>query len=215
MCRPTVKELGIADCVNPVLADRAVGEAWEALLDALGGDPCACTETILIDGSGTDVILLPCAPVDRVSKVEVLERDPCGCEPTPNCCGAWREIDCCEWDCSRAGVLRRCGCPWPRRGASVRVTLSTGWDPLPRPMLRALRSLAGRIVAAGGQVPQAEREITQHTVGATSVTFAGQPAAASSLHSTVFTVAELKALEPFVLARSVPFVLARSVRVMA
>jgi hypothetical protein len=73
-------------------------------------------------------------------------------------------------------------------------------------MLRALRSLAGRIVAAGGQVPQAEREITQHTVGATSVTFAGhatQPAAASSLHSTVFTVAELKALEPFVLARSV------------
>lgn len=202
MCRPTVEDLGIAECVQPDLATRAVDEAWEALLDALGDDPCARTETITIDGSGTNTLLLPRLPINQVISVEVLERDPCGCDPTPNCCGAWREIDCCEWDCTRWGVLTRCGCPWPRRGASVRVTLSRGFDPLPRPMLRVLRALAGRIVAAGGSVPAAEREIAQHTVGATSVTYLSGQVVGSSLNSAVFTVAELKTLEPFVVHAS-------------
>ncbi|MBV7412296.1 hypothetical protein KRX56_06085 [Dermabacteraceae bacterium TAE3-ERU27] len=70
------------------------------------------TETLTLDGNGTDTILLPSRQVCDIHTVTVN--------------GQALSADCYEW--SAAGMLRRIGGVWPERFRCLEVTLRHGFE---------------------------------------------------------------------------------------
>jgi hypothetical protein len=102
-------------------------------------------DQVVLDGSGSGVLLLPELPVTAVTAISV---DGTALETT-----AWR------W--TRSGLLYRLGAayrygePWVAGAANVAVTYSHGFDPLPDDLKDVVARIAGRRYQAGQAVVSA------------------------------------------------------------
>jgi hypothetical protein len=106
-------------------------------------------EEVVLDGSGTKVLLLPSYPVTDVASVTVD--------------GEVLDVEDYEW--SRTGELRRSG-TWPVALRSVEVTYSHGYATVPALIVAVVAALAGRIYAT-------PLTVRQESMGAYSVTYSG------------------------------------------
>jgi hypothetical protein len=148
-------------------------------------------DEILLDGSGTDTLVLPESPVYEVSAIEVTE---------------WTNLDPdvldeADFVVSRYGVLSRIDEGWFCRGkANVAIAYSHGYtnpndspisdvDPLPADVQQAVMAIAARVHAnAGGQAVKSE------TIGTYSVEYANAGSAAE-----IQATPEARCLEAYVL----------------
>jgi hypothetical protein len=130
----------------------------------------------VIDGTGTDILLLPEAPVTDVSKVVVdFDRDSARTLVPPG------NGSNSEYDWNEAGMLiHRFGSTltytgtsyatyglWPERRRSVQVTWSHGYLAIPSDIQLICVAIAARTYAQDGA--------TNESVGGYSATYAGQP----------------------------------------
>ncbi len=108
-------------------------------------------DEVILDGSGTRVLLLPAWPVTEVASVEVDEE-------------ALVEGEDFAW--SATGELRKLTGLWPATLRSVSVTYSHGYSPVPAAIVGVVASLAARMYDS----PIA---VKQESIGGYSVTYAG------------------------------------------
>lgn len=103
-------------------------------------------EVEIIDGSGTNVLLLRYWPVHPDPTVKVLGED---------------EEDF-EW--AESGYLKRTDYPWPTELRSVEVTYTHGYNPLPTSVRTIVAQAAARLLETPGAVKQ-------ESIGGYSVTY--------------------------------------------
>lgn len=127
-------------------------EQASAVVENYLGQPVELVEDdeIILDGSGTKVLLLPVFPVTEVTSVIVDEE-------------TLVEVDDYEW--SVTGELRRKG-TWPAALRSVEVTYSHGYATVPPVIVAVVAALAGRIYGT-------PLTVRQESIGSYSVTYSG------------------------------------------
>lgn len=108
-------------------------------------------DTVWLDGTGTTILALPCAPVQAVTLVEV--------EGTA--------VTDYEW--SQDGFLERCA-GWPRRLRAVRVVYDHGWPVVPS-------DIADAVLQKAEMALNVTPGLSSMTVGGESVTFATRQSA--------------------------------------
>ena len=116
-------------------------------------------DELVLDGSGTAVLLLPELPVLDVS---LLELGPGGAREELT------EGSDFEW--SENGILRTLRGVWPRRFRYVRAVYSHGWEPIPDAVLSVVLGVAARSLEDPGGGFRSE------TIGRYSYTKAGADA---------------------------------------
>jgi hypothetical protein len=123
-----------------------------AFVEAYLGQPVELVEDdeLILDGSGTRVILLPAWPVTEVSSVTVDEE-------------ALVEGEDFSW--SRTGELRSLRGSWPSTLRSVEVVYSHGWVTIPT-------AIVGVVAAVAGRLYDSPLAVRQETMGSYSVTYA-------------------------------------------
>lgn len=123
-----------------------------AVVENYLGQPVELVEDdeVILDGSGTKVLLLPAFPVTEVTSVIVDEE-------------TLTEGTDYEW--SATGELRRKG-TWPAALRSVEVTYSHGYATVPPVIVAVVAALAGRIYGT-------PLTVRQESMGAYSVTYTG------------------------------------------
>ncbi len=126
-------------------------EQASAVVENYLGQPVELVEDdeVVLDGSGTKVLLLPAFPVTEVTLV-LVDGD------------ALTEDDY-EW--SKTGELRRKAL-WPAALRSVEVTYSHGYATVPAVIVAVVSALAGRIYGT-------PLTVRQESMGSYSVTYAG------------------------------------------
>lgn len=114
-------------------------------------------ETVTMDGSGTNLLLLPEWPVTDVHAVMIRELD-----------GSETDVPEDEYDWSETkGILqRRHYRPWPYRFQSVTLTYTHGWTTPPADIVRVVYNMVARALAAGDG-----RDVKSKTLGQASVTY--------------------------------------------
>lgn len=133
-------------------AALAALDTASAFVEAYLGQPVELVdETVILDGSGTRVLLLPAYPV---TDVDVVGIDDEVLEPG---------IDY-EW--SKTGELRRRGGPWPSTLRSIAVTYSHGFDPVPDAIVGVVTAMAARLY-------DTPLSVRQESIGGYSVTYTG------------------------------------------
>lgn len=142
------------------LASGAVRGYTRQLLDEVEGD------IILIDGDGSDIILLPELPVLDITNVDETTGTT---SPTTE---TLDEFEHFEWN--RRGLLERIGRPWPKRRRSVEVTYSHGYATLPDDIVAVALASAARVI----ENPSGVR---QESIGRYSYTFAGEGGAQAGI----------------------------------
>jgi hypothetical protein len=127
-------------------------EAASAFVEAYIGQPVAVVEDedILIDGSGTRVILLPAFPVTDVAEVKIDDET----------------VNPDEYEWSKTGELRRVNGIWPSALRSVEVTYTHGWETVPAGIVSVVAAMAARQY-------EAPAGVRQEAMGSYSVTYAG------------------------------------------
>lgn len=108
-------------------------------------------DEIILDGTGTKVLLLPNYPVSAVASVEVDEE-------------ALVEGEEFEW--SHTGELRRLNGVWPTSLRSITVTYSHGYETIPQAIVGVVTAVAGRLLNSSSI------GIRQESIGGYSVTYA-------------------------------------------
>jgi hypothetical protein len=108
-------------------------------------------DEIILDGSGTRVLLLPAWPVTDVASVEVDEEE---LEPDE------------DYSWSATGELRKLTGLWPATLRSVTVTYSHGYAQVPPAIVGVVASVAARLYDS----PIA---VKQESIGGYSVTYTG------------------------------------------
>lgn len=115
-------------------------------------------ETIVLDGSGTRVLLLPELPVSAVSSVSVDDE----------------ELDADEYQWSADGYLKRRAQPWPEDLRSIEITYTHGYATIPPLVVSLTAKLAARLL--DGSV-----SVRQESIGSYSVTYLNQSLQADEL----------------------------------
>lgn len=129
------------------------GQSFDAVTD----------DEVILDGTGTRVVMLPELPVLAVSVVEL---GPGGARDEL----AGPEAARPAWEWSENGVLRRIdGAVWRRRFRWLRVIYSHGFDPIPDELVGVVL----RVAARGVDNPEGTR---QEALGRYSYTAAGESA---------------------------------------
>ncbi|HET8684980.1 MAG TPA: hypothetical protein VFM54_24370 [Micromonosporaceae bacterium] len=90
------------------------------------------TDTVTLDGTGTDRLLLPRWPVTAMVSVTVTEDDET----------VQVLVDEVDYTWSAAGILTRVGGLWPREPRSVAVVYTPGYSTMPSNIKRICRRLA-------------------------------------------------------------------------
>jgi len=115
-------------------------------------------DTVTLDGDGSWCLLLPELPVTAVHFVTILG---CGNQP-----GELLSPECCRFDWSAKGILRKCS-HWPDRYRGVEVVYDHGYDPIPDDIQYAVAEAAAGAVSARPGVERVQ-------LGQASYTFAKQ-----------------------------------------
>jgi hypothetical protein len=158
----TVEQM--AAVCGPLADEAAAQQALDqatTLLQAVTGQHLehVADDKVTLNGDGSRTLLLPELPVTAITAVTV---EGVALDPSEY-----------QWDAN--GLLRLDGCcsVFPRRLASVDVTYSHGYDPVPDDLALACAKLACRVMAGGGPggasvdgVP-----ITNERVGSYSVSY--------------------------------------------
>lgn len=105
-------------------------------------------DVLVMDGSGTRVLMLPELPVTAVSAVEV----------------DGEALSASEYQWSADGYLRRTGATWPADLRNVEITYTHGYAQLPALIVSMTAKLAARLY----QVPASVR---QETIGSYSTSY--------------------------------------------
>lgn len=126
-------------------------EQASAVVENYLGQPVELVEDdeIVLDGSGTKVLLLPAFPVTEVTSV-LVDGDA---------------LDGDDYEWSKTGELRRRG-SWPAALRSVEVTYSHGYAAVPAVIVAVVSALAGRIYGT-------PLTVRQESMGSYSVTYSG------------------------------------------
>ena len=140
------------------LADEAAAEQALDIASSVVRTYCGhsisqiLNDDITLDGTGTNLLLLPAMPVNGVDIVEVEEE----------------ELDPTDFAWSKKGFIKRIdGLLWGTLPGSIRVVYNHGYATIPDAILGVVLSLAGRIVDGSSG-------IKQETIGSYSVTY-GDP----------------------------------------
>lgn len=120
------------DAAETARATLLLGDATAVIVEEVGQDLAESTDTVTLDGSGTDRLLLPRWPVSDVDSVTLTEPDQ-----DPQVLVADEDY---TW--SEAGILTRVGGCWPCSDRSVVVIVTAGHSPIPRNAQRICRRLA-------------------------------------------------------------------------
>lgn len=116
-------------------ANALLASASAAVRSYCGWEISAVTNVaVTLDGPGGPVLALPSLYVASVASVEIL--DGYGV--------AWATIDDAVPSAGSGLIRRRSGRPWPSRYASVRVTYSGGYDPVPDDVKAVVASAVDR-----------------------------------------------------------------------
>lgn len=111
-------------------------------------------DEVLLDGTGTDTLLLPQLPVKSVSVVTMIEETGTGATSDLE---ETILVDSIDYTLGAAGILHRAGV-WDRGVSNVKVKYSRGWDftndptiapPVPSDMRLVALQAANRIFSAG------------------------------------------------------------------
>ncbi len=204
MCWPSVESImgSSGGCTPPDTVQQVELRAQSEIRAYLGADPCLHDFVVELDGSGTKLLLLPCVPIEEVTRVEV--REHCGCGgggivSIGVCCRScgtepsWREVDC--WDAFRDGRLRRRRCPWPDRARSVRVIGRAGFERLPGAIIEAYGALVRRMVEGGVNAVPPDRLTSERSMS-WSATFRSESIETSGV-SSLLTSVEMARLDRF------------------
>lgn len=105
-------------------------------------------DVVVLDGSGTRVLMLPETPVSDVSLIEI----------------DGEELDADEYQWSADGYVRKLNGTWSTDLRSVEITYTHGYATIPPLIVSITAKLAGRML----DVPAAVR---QETIGAYSVSY--------------------------------------------
>jgi hypothetical protein len=146
---------------DPVAAQQALDEATTKLQMATGQQLVQVVDDkVTLDPEGADTLLLPELPVSALGPL-VVE-------------GVTLLEDEYEW--SSTGILRLtsyCGCGphFPKRLASVDVTYTHGYDPVPRDLALACATMACRALSGGGPTVDGV-PVTAERIGSWSVSYA-------------------------------------------
>lgn len=124
-------------------------------------------DEIILDGTGTQLLLLPATPVTEVASVEVD--------------GEELEEDDYAWS-RRGWIVRTDGYYWPTDPSSIAVTYTHGYETVPDSVKGVALALAGRVVDGSSG-------IKQESIGSYSVTYADP--------SPTLRANEQAGLEPF------------------
>ena len=130
-------------------AAQALTAACQIVLDFVGDIRLWVGDEVLVDGTGTDSIVLPFRPVWRVNSVLVDDSELTADDD-------WRLGQV------KGGVLYRMGCSWPWGRARVTVNLDHGYvfpaeeedpdaalaEPVPASLKEVAMSIAARVLAA-------------------------------------------------------------------
>lgn len=107
-------------------------------------------DTVVLDGSGTTLLLLPGAPISTVTSVSVDDE----------------ALDGEDWRWSSQGfILRIDGSVFPNTPRAIEVTYTHGWAEVPAAIIGVVLSLAGRMLDGSAG-------IKQESLGSYSVTYA-------------------------------------------
>lgn len=128
-------------------------ETASAFVEAYLGQAVELDEddAIILDGSGTRVLLLPAWPVTEVASVEVDEEELVNGE---------------DYSWSATGELRKLSGLWPATLRSVSVTYSHGYAQVPPAIVGVVASLAARLY-------DSPVSVKQESIGGYSVTYTG------------------------------------------
>jgi len=152
-------------------ATSAIQSYCDQRIDFVDGD------VVVVDGSGSDILLLPEFPVTDVASVVVdFDRDSARTLVPPG------NGSNSEYDWNEAGMLiHRLGSTlmytspfnatygmWPNRRRSVQVTYSHGYATVPAEIQLVCVAIAGRAIAQDGA--------NSETIGSYTAQYAGQPA---------------------------------------
>jgi hypothetical protein len=107
-------------------------------------------DDIKLDGTGTNIVMLPAIPVNGIDLIEVNDE----------------ELEDTKYAWSKKGFVKRTdGILWPTLPNSIRIIYNHGFATIPDAILGVVLSLAGRIVDGSSG-------IKQETIGSYSVTYA-------------------------------------------
>jgi len=148
---------GVPD--DPVAAQAWLDQATTLLQSLTGQTLLPVTDdAVLLDGDGTNVIVLPEVPVTAVASVEA--------EGVP--------LSTDEYEWSSDGLLRITGGPcvvWPNRYQALKVVYSHGFNPMPNDLALACAGIACRL-STGAKNLASGGEVTFEAVGAYQVRYA-------------------------------------------
>ena len=145
-------------------------ETASAFVEAYLGQEIALVEDdeIVLDGTGTRVLLLPSYPVTDVAEVLVDEE---------------ALVEGTDYEWSKTGELRRLGQRWPTSLRSIEVTYSHGYATVPA-------AIVGVVAAVAGRIYDAPLTVRQESIGGYSVTYNGNGGAS-------FQAAEMVVLDRY------------------
>jgi hypothetical protein len=136
---------------DPTSAELALDIASDIVRTYVGHSVTkVLNDTVILDGTGTSILLLPAAPVNGVDIVEI------DGELLPATKYRWSK---------KGYILRTDGTTWPTTPGSIEVIYNHGYDNVPEAILGVVLSLAGRITDGSSG-------IKQETIGSYSVTYA-------------------------------------------
>jgi hypothetical protein len=107
-------------------------------------------DTVVLDGSGTQILMLPAAPINGIDIIEI------DGEILSNTKYKWSK---------KGYVIRTDGLLWPSNPGSIEIIYNHGYDTIPNAIVGIVCSLAGRIT-------EGQSGIKQESIGSYSVTYA-------------------------------------------
>lgn len=137
------------DSGNALLASGSA-----AVRSYCGWEISAFTDAVVtLDGPGGAVLALPFLYVTGVSVVELLDHTS----------GTWGAVDDYIASAGSGLICRRAGRHWPREFASVRVTCSGGYDPVPDDIKAVVVSAVDRAKStpSGGVVQEQTGQVSR------------------------------------------------------
>jgi hypothetical protein len=136
---------------DPTSAELAIDIASDIVRSYVGHSITKIlNDTVILDGTGTSILLLPAAPVNGIDLVEID--------------GDLLETTKYRWS-KKGYILRTDGTTWPSTPGSIEVIYNHGYDTVPDAVLGVVLALAGRITDGSSG-------IKQETIGSYSVTYA-------------------------------------------